>query len=159
MSVTSFRANVESLESRLNLSTIKPSVLSVVPLQGSGTGQVTSTSVRLDRVLMSATVTGRSAGLGAFTGSGNAAFVPGTPARGTGVVELRAANGDTLDLSIRGSYRVVKPGDYNLPAAFKFTITGGTGALKTATGSGTITGVLNSINGAFRFRFNGRALV
>jgi hypothetical protein len=122
--------------------------------QGSGRA-VTFSQIPLPDggLVANGTVSGRAGGLGAFTGP-IATTLGVNRLSASSVVVLNAQNGDHLNISFQGSFRT--PRSSIEQGSFPFTITGGTGHLAGATGSGTLIEALNTNTGAASFNFSGR---
>ena len=100
-------------------------------------------------------------GLGALVGHGSfggsfisEGFPPGCPYTSTpfyGSLNLTAAEGDTLYEQISGTVCEVSSSPWTFDTPSTYTITGGTGLFRNATGSGTFDGKFVFDNGDFPF--------
>jgi hypothetical protein len=139
-----FNPSVDGLESRLALShasgsAVIASILAAQshPIRLSGTIHGTATRQVLNPdvgALFHITASGRLAGLGNVTASGEA--------NGTGFISQGRSTGSLTITNSKGSFTLmlegpIQPGFTGLPSSYQFTISGGTGAYVGATGMGT----------------------
>ena len=125
-----------------------------VPVQGSYSGTAAFTSA----TTVAFQGTGISSHLGRGTNQGGLVVTgldntcPGGLAN-VNTETLTAANGDTITLSSHDVACPVAPGVYE--GSGHFTVTGGTGRFRDATGQGTLLGHVNLNQGVFSFQFSG----
>jgi hypothetical protein len=154
-----FRAQLETLESRRTPTAstgVHALASSALTLEGMGTGQVTSETTMPSSLVLTATLIGTDARVGAFTGQTNGQiFISKPRSTATGTATLTAGSGASVDLSLTGTVRM-KNGPSLATGTFKFNVTGGTGLFAGATGSGSGTGTINETTGAVTFKYHGR---
>ena len=121
-----------------------------VPFKGSWQSVETSTGFPFATVVLEGT--GNATHLGQFTVEGN--FVINLlNGSGTGTEVFTAANGDTVNATGPGQAGPAAPGFVSIVEVI--TITGGTGRFANATGSYTLTRLLNIVTGVSTGSFEG----
>jgi hypothetical protein len=152
----------EAMERREVLSTISvlnPSVHVLAKgrstvFNGSGRASLNGTALNPDGTISATgSINGRATQIGTFTGSIQST-TSANLAHSSAAAILTASNGDQVDLSITGTYKLGKRTIQ--PGSFRFTVTGGTGHFLGATGSGRLSGNLNLKTEVLSFTFSGR---
>jgi hypothetical protein len=152
------RPGVEGLERRDNPSThlaaaAAATTTKAVAIHGSGNSVVTLSNPTINGQLVTNAINGTSKVLGAFNGQTNSFFGLGL-SRSSGNGGLVAADGDTINFTLRGAFEPPESAFRHSPGVVFMTVTGGTGAYANATGHGTETGIGNPIIGLFHFNLH-----
>ncbi len=131
-----FQAEAEGLEERLALSTM--AMARPIPITGIGTLTAANVNNAGNEVQVAIALNGAFSPFGNSTGTIQTTIV-GNSLHFNAVGSIQTADGDELNIEFSGKNQKVRLHQLKATGSYRFVVTGGTGALANATGSGTIT--------------------